>query len=260
MKRGVLIGNPVDKSISHVTHNEIFKKSNFDAVYEKRLICMERLEEEVAELKKIDYAFLAVTMPLKERIIPFLDEYDGEIGSVNTIEVRDGRWIGHNFDGIGCLNAIEQVETVCGKRVLVLGAGGAARAAIFEAKKRGATVFVYNRTYERAERVAYQFSVHPLKRIDTFFDVIIQATSACMVKSEIPIDSQWLNSETIVMEMVYNPQYTLLAQESLKKGARVVFGYEMFAELSFAQFELIFRGKIDKALVLNIIKNFFIKN
>ncbi len=260
MKKGLLIGNPVDKSVSHITHNEIFKILKIDAVYDKKVICIERLDEEVAHLKKMDYAYFAVTMPLKELIIPFLDERKDLIGSVNTIEVRDGKWIGYNFDGIGCLNAIENVEKVMGRRVLVLGAGGAAKSAIFEAKKRGAEVFVYNRTRDRAEKVAEQFDVQILLEIRTTFDIIIQATSIGMLTTELPIDMKWVTNKTLVMEMVYNPIHTLFTQESLKKGAKIVLGYEMFAELSFAQFELIFGNQVDKNIVLNTIKNFFIKN
>lgn len=260
MKKGLLIGNPVDKSISHITHNEIFKKLEIDAVYNKREICIERLAEEVADLKKMDYAFFAVTMPLKELIIPFLDERKEMIGSVNTIEVRDGKWIGYNFDGIGALNAIENVEMVRGKRVLVLGAGGAAKAAIFEAKKRGGEVFVYNRTREKAERVAEQFGVQMLQEVRTSFDIIIQATCIGMLRAELPIDMKWVTDQTIVMEMVYNPMETLFIIESLKKGAKIVFGYEMFAELSFAQFKLVFGNQADRNIVHKTIKNFFIKN
>lgn len=260
MIRGVLIGNPVDRSISHRTHNEIFQKSGVNGIYEKRAICVERLSREVWDLKRENYAFLAVTMPLKELIVPFLDEVREEIGSVNTIEVRDKRWIGHNFDGVGCLNAIERVERVLGARVLVLGAGGAARAAIYEAKQRGANVFVYNRTYERAERVALQFGVSALKEITEAFDVIIQATSAGMFGRELPMDITWLCRETLVMEMIYNPMQTPFVEEALRKGCRIVWGYEMFAELSFLQLALVNQEKIDKELVFQVVRKFFVKN
>src|SRR3990167_1279045 len=139
MIKGVLIGNPVDKSISHVTHNEIFKRSGLLGIYEKRVV----YAHELFELKKEKYDFLAVTMPLKEAIGPFLD--GGVLAPINTVLVREGKWIGYNFDGIACLNAIERVEKVEGKRVLVLGAGGAAKSAIQEALLRGANVSVCHR-------------------------------------------------------------------------------------------------------------------
>ena len=113
--KGVLIGDPVEQSISHVTHNAIFQKSGVSACYEKWVTT----ERDLGALReRDDVAWFAVTMPLKEVIAPYLDE---GVGPVNTILVRDGRWIGYNIDGIACLNAIGDVR---GKRVLVLGNGG----------------------------------------------------------------------------------------------------------------------------------------
>ncbi len=257
MIKGLLLGNPVDKSISHITHNEIFKIFNINASYDKRLVCKERLSEEIAQLKKEDFTFFAVTMPLKEAILPFLDEDTSCIGCVNTILVRDKKWIGFNFDGIGCLNAIEQVKRVENKKVLVLGSGGAARAAIFEAKKRGADVFVFNRTFERAHKVATEFGVTALSEIQSSFDVIIQATSLGMLLAALPMPMKLVTRQTLVMEMVYNPMETIFVKSCLEKGATVVFGYEMFTELSFAQLNLVFGNQIDKDRVRILIKKFF---
>ncbi len=259
MRKAILIGNPVDKSISHVTHNEIFKKCNIDCVYEKKAICPNRLDVEVEELKKNNYLYLAVTMPLKELILPFLDGRNEEIGSINTIEVREGKWIGHNFDGIAALNAIENVLQVTGKKVLVLGAGGAAKAAIYEAKKRGAIVFVWNRTIERAEKVGKELGVNVFKETITCFDIVIQATPVGMFSNEIPIDLKWISKQTVVLEMICNPMMTLFVKKALKKGAYVVFGYEMFSELSFSQFDMVFKNQLDKEIVKKYVKNFFIK-
>ena len=260
MKKGLLIGNPVDKSISHITHNEIFRKCNIACTYEKKIICLDTLAGEVELLKKMDYSYIAVTMPLKEVIIPFLDKQSKLIGSVNTIEIRDGKWVGHNFDGIGCLNAIEKTEKVAGKKVLVLGAGGAAKAAVYEASARGAEVFIYNRTKERALLIAKQFGVQAIAEISSTFDVIIQATSVGMFCQELPMEMKWVSSNTMVMEMIYNPMKTLFVMEAQKKGARVILGYEMFAELSYAQFNFIFGDQVDKNIVHQEIRNFFIKN
>ncbi|MBM3193193.1 MAG: shikimate dehydrogenase [Chlamydiae bacterium] len=259
MRRAILIGDPVDKSISHITHNEIFKKCGLNCVYEKKVVCKERLFEEVKELKKIDYLYLAVTMPLKEVILPFLDERKEEIGSVNTIQIVDGKWIGHNFDGIGALNAIEAFITVKGKTVLVLGAGGAAKAAIYEAKKRGATVYVWNRTKQRAKKVAEEFKVFATDEETRVFDIVIQATCVGMFSNEVPLDLKWISSKSVVLEMICNPMMTLFCQNALKKGAHVIFGYEMFSELSLAQFNMAFHSQLDKEKVKKIIENFFIK-
>jgi len=247
MIKGVLIGNPVEKSISHITHNAIFKEAGINAVYEKR----QTGAHELAAVKREGYDFLAVTMPLKEAVIPFLDEGGG--GPVNTILVRKGRWIGYNFDGIGCLNAIERRESVRGKEVLVLGAGGAAKGAIAEAVFRGAHVFVWNRTYEKALGLGVQV----LKEIDRSFPIIIQATSVGMLAEGLPIDLKWIAPRSLVMEMVYNPAYTMLVRGAIQRGARIVFGWEMFAELTALQMQLVFGERIDKELVFREIKKIF---
>ena len=246
MIKGVLIGNPVEKSISHITHNEIFKQCGIEAFYEKRNVVD---LQELYAIKKEGYAWLAVTMPLKEAVRPFLDEGPG--GPVNTILVRDGKWIGYNFDGEACLNAIGEVE---GKRVLVLGAGGAAKSAIAEAVRRGAEVFVYNRTYERA----LGLGADALKKVEGEFDVVIQATSCGMFNREVPVDTGFLKPGMIVMDMVYNPPKTQFLEEALQKGCKVVFGYEMFAELTFSQMRLVFKDKIKKEIVSLVIKEFFL--
>ncbi len=260
MIKGLLIGNPVEKSISHLTHNQIFKQIKVEGSYEKRLIALERLDEEVAEIKAMDLSFLAVTMPLKERMIPYLDELRSETGSINTIKIEKGRWIGYNFDGIACLNAIERVTNVKGKRVLVLGAGGAAKAAIYESLKRGAFVFVWNRTYERGLEISKRWGSTAIREVKGSFDVVIQATSVGMLLDQVPIDMGVVTPQTVVMEMIYNPHLTKFASISLERGAQVVFGYEMFAELTYSQFDLVTGSQIDKNLILKTIKNFFIKN
>ena len=257
MIKGLLIGNPVDKSVSHVTHNEIFEKLNINATYEKRLISLEKLEEEVADLKKSDFAFFAVTMPLKEVIVPYLDVDTSGFRCVNTILVKDGKWIGFNFDGIGCLNAIERVEKVDKKKVLILGSGGAAKAAIFEAKNRGAEVFIYNRTFERAQKLAAELGVTALSEVNSTFDVIIQATSLGMFSDELPLSLKWVGRDTVVMEMVCNPRETYFVKKCIEKGVKVVFGYEMFAELTFLQLHLAIGSQIDKDLVIAVVKKFF---
>lgn len=259
MRKALLIGNPVDKSISHITHKKIFEICGVNCIYEKKAISVERLSEEIEELRKMNYSYFAVTMPLKEAMYPFLDERREEIGSINTIEVADGKWIGHNFDGIGALNAIENTILVNEKTVLVIGAGGAAKAAIYEAKKRGSRVYVWNRTAERAKKVAKELGVFALEKITTSFDIVIQATSLGMFSQEVPIELDWISGKTVVLEMISNPMMTLFARKALKRGAHVVFGYEMFAELSFSQFNMAFRNQVDKETVKKIIENFFIK-
>lgn len=162
--RGLLIGNPVDKSISHLTHPLIFDRHQILATYEKRLI---RSVAEIQGLKQEKVDWIAVTMPYKETVIPFvdhLDEHARAIGAVNMIHVVHGEWIGYNTDATGCLNAVEKRGKVAGRRLLILGAGGTAKAIAYEAGRRGAHVFIYNRTHEKAEKMARALKVECVKK------------------------------------------------------------------------------------------------
>ncbi len=236
-----MIGNPVDKSISHITHNKILKDRG---TYEKRLLSIENFSQEIRALKKEKLDWLAVTMPFKEKVIPYLDSIDEEalfIGAVNTIVVKKGKWKGYNTDGLGALNAIEEKVLVKGKKVLILGAGGAAKAISFEAKKRGAHVCVWNRTYEKATLVGEHFGVEVVKTPGSA-DILVNATCVGMEPHEEIVLS--LENYSHVFDTVYNPRETKLLKNAQEKGAIPIYGIEMFAHLSALQFELVLGEKL----------------
>lgn len=241
--KGVLIGNPVEKSLSHLTHNYIFKMVGIAACYEKRNIDVGRLREEVAALRLGGYRWLAVTMPLKERMMDFVDEVDPEaraIGAINTIDVVGDGWIGHNTDGKGCFNAIERKRMVEGKRVVILGAGGSAKAIAYEGLRRGARVIVVNRTVERAQRMAEAMPIEVARAVPEDYDVLINATSVGMGERVMALDGDQILSGALVMDIVYSPLMTELLLNARAKGCEIVTGFEMFKELSYLQFELAF--------------------
>ncbi len=152
-----LIGDPIEHSIGHLHHNAVFRKRNQNAVYVKMTVKPEELAEFIPLAKALGMRGLSVTAPLKEAIIPFVDELDDaarQIGAVNTLLFKEGRILGTNTDGVGALDAIENKLPVSGKKVVLLGAGGAARSIAFEAKRRGAAVLVLNRTPQRAQQLA----------------------------------------------------------------------------------------------------------
>ena len=238
---GLLIGNPVEKSISHITHNKVLENLGR---YEKRLISEENFSEEIRLLKQEKVDWLGVTMPFKEKVIPYLDEIDREahfIGAVNTIVVKRGKWKGYNTDGIGGCNAIEEIVPLKGKKVLILGAGGAARALVFEAKKRGAHIILWNRTYKKGVLIGEYFGVESVQTPSPA-DILINATCVGMNQDdeEIPLS---LEEYRYVFDTVYNPHETKLLREAQKKGAIPIYGIEMFIHLSALQFELVFGKK-----------------
>ena len=141
-----LIGDPIDKSISDATHNALFHHLGLNAVYVKMVVKAEELPEFFHFAKQLPFKGLSVTMPLKESVLPHLDHIDSKarnIRAVNTLVFDEGMISGFNTDGIGALNAIEQVKPVKNQRVVLLGAGGSAKAIADEAHQPGAQLTLF---------------------------------------------------------------------------------------------------------------------
>jgi 3-dehydroquinate dehydratase / shikimate dehydrogenase len=240
-----LIGDPVDKSISDQTHNELIAHLGLNAVYVKMQIPPSELPEFFRYAKKLPFSGLSVTMPLKEEILPLLDEIDPKakaIGAVNTLLFKDGKILGFNTDCIGALNAIEETFKVKGKHIVILGAGGAAKAIAYEAKHRGADVTVLNRDKERALELARQLNCKGggLEEMPSAnYDIIINCTPT------MPIDPKYILPSAIAMDIVTRPKETEFLTHAKAKGCRVVYGYQMFVAQAIGQYELWLNGNID---------------
>ncbi len=220
-----LIGDPVDQSVGHVYHNAVFRQRNVNAVYVKMQVKPEELAEFMQLAPLIGICGLSVTMPLKEKVIPFLDEIE-PIGAVNTLLFTGGRVRGTNTDGLGALDAIEKRGNVRGKKMVLLGAGGVARAIAFEAKRRGARVVILNRTVQRAKELAKGLNCEAggLDEVPSDVDILINCCSA----DPMPIDPERIRPESVAMDVVYHPRETRFLQEASRKKCQIVFGEEMF--------------------------------
>jgi len=239
-----LIGGVVSGSISQLTHNAEMAKKGLNAVYIKMALKENDLQEVLELAKELKFGGLSVTMPYKEMIIPFLDDIDKKaaaIGAVNTIVFTDGKTVGFNTDCLGALNALENHIDVKDKRLIVLGAGGAARAIIYEARERGAHVIILNRTRERACELASQFEcegdgLEALPRIcRDGYDIMINTTSSPM-----PINEDQILPGVVVMDINIRPTLTPFLEAAKKRDCVVVTGYEMFIEQAHFQFKLWF--------------------
>jgi 3-dehydroquinate dehydratase / shikimate dehydrogenase len=227
-----LIGNPVAKSPGHIYHNAVFQKRNVNALYIKMIVNPEELETFIGLAKELGIRGLSVTIPLKEKILPFVDEMDAKtrsIGAVNTLLFKEDRIYGTNTDGAGAIDAIEKHLKVKGKKVVLIGAGGAARGIAFEAKARGAHVLILNRTLSRAEELAAAAggSFGGLGDLPRDADILINCSPDPM-----PID---IPSSSLVMDIVIAPKETPFLKAALRLGCRVVFGEEMFLNQAAAQ-------------------------
>ncbi len=223
-----LIGDPVEKSLGHLYHNAVFQERGLNAVYVKMRVKPEELSEFIPLAMAMGIRGLSVTSPLKEKILPFLDEIEPaakQIGAVNTLLFERGRVIGTNTDGLGALDAIEQKSLVRGKRVVILGAGGAARAIAFEAGSRGADVLILNRTVQRAKEVAADMGCEAsgLDEVPEDYDILINCSPNPM-----PIDPKRIREGKVVMDVACFPRETAFLKEASLKRCQIVYGEEMF--------------------------------
>lgn len=227
-----LIGDPVEKSPGHLYHNAHFKKN---AVYIKMCVDGSILRKFFDLVAHLPFNGFSVTIPIKELIYPLMDEVTPigkAIGAINTVTFRDGKIVGTNTDAPGALNAIEKHGPVKDKKIAVLGAGGTARAICYEAKRRGATVSIFNRTPERSKTLAKEFdaSGYSLEELSTHpYDILVNT----IPPKSVTITE--IRPNTIVMDVVYDPKETPLLKKAKELGGTCIYGEEMFEEQAVLQ-------------------------
>ncbi len=238
-----VVGDPVSHSLSPAMMNAAFRRENVNAVY--LALHAKALKDLLSCVREIPIHGLSVTMPYKESILSHLDNTDAhtnKIGACNTVvRAQDAKLYGFNTDAAGVVRPLEQRITLDKAKILVLGAGGAARAAVFGLKERGAEVYILNRTAAPAQKLARQAHARTLKRPDLkkhTFDVIINATPVGMGNTrDTPLNEGELNAK-IVFDMVYDPAETRLLALARARGAQVIPGIEMFVHQGASQFEI----------------------
>ena len=239
-----VVGDPIAHSLSPAIMNAAFRRENVNAVY--LALHAKTLKDLLTCVKEIPIHGLSITMPYKEAIVPHLDNTDShttKVGACNTVvRAQDGKLYGFNTDTAGIVRPLERrLNTLEGARILVLGAGGAARAAVFGLKERGSEVYILNRSLAVAKKLAHQARARIVKRPDLkklAFDVIINATPVGMGNSrETPLQDKEINAR-YVFDMVYDPAETRLLKLAKERGAQVIPGIEMFVHQAARQFEI----------------------
>jgi 3-dehydroquinate dehydratase/shikimate dehydrogenase len=236
-------GDPIEHSLSPVIMNTALRRENVNGVYLP--LHAKTLKDLLNCVREIPLHGLSVTMPYKQAILPHLDNTDAhttKIGACNTVvRGQEGKFYGFNTDIAGVIRPLEQRLSIENAKVLVLGAGGAARAAVFGLKERGAEVWILNRTSVKAQKLARQAKAHSIKRADLrkiAFDVIINATPVGMGNTrDCPLRDQEIQAR-VVFDMVYDPVETHLLQVARSKGISVIPGVEMFVQQAARQFEI----------------------
>jgi len=255
-----VIGNPVRHSLSPVIHNGAFMRLGWNAVY--LAFEVRNLEEALRGIRGLGMRGVSVTIPFKAQVVPLLDEVKGlakKIGAVNTIVNRSGKLTGYNTDCDGARQALEEKMNLRGKRIILLGAGGAARAIGFGLKERNCQLTVVNRSKKEGEALSAELrcdylplsSLVKMKAGELEADVIINATSLGMYPrdGETPVPKKLLKEGTIVMDIVYQPLQTKFLREAKQSGCVTVNGLEMLMRQAAAQFEIWTGRKLEIAQV-----------
>jgi shikimate dehydrogenase len=246
MKKFLVIGNPIEHSLSPTLHNYWIKNNGIDAIYEKQKLDKSELEQIIIQIKKEKVDGVNVTVPFKKTIIPFLDELSIEAKktqSVNTLYLKNNKVIGHNTDIIGFETSIEKSKyNVLNKEVLILGAGGVVPSIIFALNKMQASkIKVSNRTKEKAESLKENF-----KNIELIewgevprFDMIINATSIGLKKEDnIKLDFSLISGNKFFYDVIYNPSETNFLKVGKKLGNKTLNGKLMFIYQGLAAFNI----------------------
>jgi 3-dehydroquinate dehydratase/shikimate dehydrogenase len=236
-------GDPVSQSLSPAIMNAALRRENVNAVY--LALHAKTLKDLLACIRDIPIHGLSITMPYKESIMSHLDNTDpfsAKIGACNTVvRSQDGKLYGFNTDTSGVVRPLEQRITLTDAKILVLGAGGAARAAVYGLRDRGAQISILNRSLAAAHKLARSAKARTIKRADLKkldFDVIINATPVGMGNTkDSPLNADEIKAK-YVFDMVYDPAETRLLQLAKARGCETIQGSEMFVHQAARQFEI----------------------
>ena len=246
MKKYLVIGNPINHSLSPELHNYWIKQNGLDALYEKKELSDNELENLILDIKKTSINGVNVTVPFKNTVIPYLDELSDEAKktqAVNTIYLKDKKVIGHNTDIEGFENAIKKINfDFNNKKIFILGAGGVVPSIIYASMKMGSSeIIVSNRTKDKTEKIQNIFN--NIKLIDwgevPNFDVIINATSlGSNQEDKINLDFTNIGKNKLFYDVIYNPSETHFLNAGKKLGNKYENGKLMFIYQAFSAFKL----------------------
>ncbi len=252
MKKYIVIGNPIEHSLSPKLHNYWIKENNINAIYDKKLLDENNIQEVIEELKNEKIHGINVTVPFKKSVIPFLDQLSPlakEVQSVNTIFKKDNKVIGENTDVGGFKQSLEYINyAVKNKKIFILGAGGVVPSILKALEKLGAAkVYISNRTKEKAKNLESHYKISlGLETLDwgqsPDFDIIINATSLGLKNDDkIELDynkhkSKLFKGKKLFYDVIYNPEKTNFLLKGEELGNETTNGKMMFmcqAQLAF---------------------------
>lgn len=248
-----VIGDPIAHSMSPAMHNDLFQAYGIDAHYQPLHVTRESLRDAVIGLKAIGAAGFNITVPHKESVLPLLDKLDPlaeAIGAVNTVVNENGKLVGYNTDGSGYLKGLlTEMPTIKGKNILIIGAGGAARALYFTLAQAGVNrLDICNRTVHKGEALIHDCPFHVPSAVIgkeeaeknlADYQLLIQTTPIGMAPNieSLPLSLHNLNTDSFISDIIYNPLETKILREAKNKGAKIQNGLDMFVFQGALAFE-----------------------
>ncbi|MFX1235691.1 MAG: shikimate dehydrogenase [Promethearchaeota archaeon] len=248
-----VIGHPIEHSMSPIMHNAAIRDLNLDYIYLAFDIPPNNLKDAIKGIRALNIKGINVTLPHKEKVMQFLDNIDviaQKINSINAIKNEDGLLTGKNFDSEGAKEALLNAGcTLSGKKVIILGAGGAAKAISYSLALEAEKIVIINRTEDRAKRLVSElkkFNIESKKYNEETIreeiknaDILINATPVGMFPSmeTTPISRNLLHSGLFVFDLIYNPLETQLLKDSKEIGCRVLGGLDMLVYQGALAFE-----------------------
>jgi len=260
----MIIGDPVEHSLSPAMHNAGYAALGIDDkyVFVASNVEIENIKSAVQAVRILNIRGLTCTMPHKIEVMKYLDEIDPiaqKIGAVNTVLNKDGVLVGYNTDWLGAVAPLEKFVSLEGKKVGLIGAGGAARACAYGITSKRASLTIFNRDLKKAKNLAKDFggeasSIDEIEKIKDV-DVVINATSLGMgdLQNETPVPSKYIGQNQIVFDLVYDPVETRLLREAKEQGAQTIGGLEMLLYQGTAQFELYTGQKAPENKMRNVL-------
>lgn len=251
-----VIGDPIHHSKSPLMHNRAFKETGVNGAYAAFHVNPEMLGEAIEGMRALGIRGLNVTIPHKVGVMPLLDEIDESaraIGAVNTIVNDNGRLVGYNTDGIGYVRSLkEEAEpNLTGKKIVVLGAGGASRGIVWALNRESPeSIRIANRTWDKAQALAGSFGEAGATRVSAVrwddlqeacseADIVINTTSVGMSPNvaDTPVDPSWLKPGAVASDLIYNPLTTAFLRQAQERGCGIHGGLGMFVYQGAYAFE-----------------------
>ena len=239
-----VFGDPVAHSLSPIMHNTAFVHAGRSDIY--LAFRVSDIASAVGAVRALDMRGVSITLPHKLSVMAHLDELDdmaARIGAVNTIVNRSGKLCGYNTDWQGAVKALKDKTPINGRRVAVIGAGGAARAVAFGVQKAGGRLTILNRSPQKGKKLAMDLNtdfiaLQEVKKLSC--EILINTTPVGMTPHEdaTPIDCRLLQREMVVMDAIYSPLKTRLLAAAEALGCTTVDGLAMLVYQGAAQFEL----------------------